>query len=268
MKRQPSLAFLALAISLIGTSAWADGWEGKRPIPPACVSPFAGAYLGLAAGYAQQRVEATIEEPQAPAFGQTFSDNEGGFTFGGYVGYNFQRCSRFVFGIETDFNYLGTSPTAYDIEVFPGVGTETSAFESSMDWFGTLRGRLGIAVHNHLLLYATGGLAYGRADHTLSDDCPGCVNGITNLGTVSQSNDFTKAGWTVGGGAELLHDSRWFLRAEALYVDLGSETHYYSFNFPGVGTASTVVKWDDQFWVARVGLSYKFGAREHVVPLK
>ena len=48
----------------------------------------------------------------------------------------------FLFGIETDFNFLNTSPTAHDIETFP-VGTETTSLESSIDWFGTLRGRLG-----------------------------------------------------------------------------------------------------------------------------
>jgi outer membrane immunogenic protein len=232
------------------------------------LSPFAGSYLGVAAGYAQQRVEVTSEAPGAPAFGQTFKDNEGGFTFGGYVGYNFQRCSRVVFGIETDFNYINTSPTAYDIEVFPA-GTETTSLESSMDWFGTLRGRLGYAVHNHVLLYATGGLAYGRADHRFNDDCPGCQAGVPGLGSIGQSDSVTKAGWTVGGGSEVLHDDRWFLRAEALYVDLGSETHSGNFALSNGATAGYVAKWDDQFWVARLGVAYKFGEREHrAVPLK
>jgi outer membrane immunogenic protein len=237
------------------------------------VSPFAGAYVGLAAGYAQQRVEVTNEQPGAPAFGQTFSDNEGGFTFGGYAGYNWQRCGhRFVFGIETDFNYLNTSPTAFDIETFAGGLTETTSLESSIDWFGTLRGRLGFVVHDHVLLYATGGLAYGRADHTLGDDCPGCSGTPPIAGfAFSQSNDVTKAGWTVGGGGEFVHDDRWFLRAEALYVDLGSETHFYAVNIPGLtGPVTSAAKWDDQFWVARLGVAYKFGAREHreIVPLK
>jgi outer membrane immunogenic protein len=259
---------MTLALSALGTSAWADGWEGKRPIPPPCVSPFAGSYLGLAAGYAQQRVEVTNEDPAALAFGQTFKDTEGGFTFGGYTGYNWQRCGhRFVFGIETDFNYINTSPTAYDIEVF-GVGTETTSLESSIDWFGTVRGRLGFVVHDRVLLYGTGGLAYGRADHRFSDDCPGCQGGVTGLGTIGQSDSVTKAGWTVGGGGELLHD-RWFLRAEALYVDLGSETHSGTFALSNGATAGYIAKWDDQFWVARLGIAYKFGEREHhVVPLK
>jgi outer membrane immunogenic protein len=257
MKRQRSRAFLVLAFGLISAHAWADGWEGKHPIPMTCMNgPFAGAYVGGAAGYAQQRVEVTNEDPGAPAFGQSFADSSGSVSFGGYAGYNWQRCSRFVFGIETDFNFINADPTAHDIEVFP-VGIETTSLESSMDWFGTLRGRLGYAIHESLLLYGTGGLAYGRADHTLRDDCPACVGGFTGF-PVSQSNNVTKAGWTVGGGAEYLHDTHWFLRAEALYVDLGSDSQFYQFNLP-VGTATTTAKWDDQFWVARLGISYKFG---------
>jgi outer membrane immunogenic protein len=31
-----------------------------------------------------------------------------------------------------------------------------------VDWYGTLRARLGVLAANHVMLYATGGLAYGR----------------------------------------------------------------------------------------------------------
>jgi outer membrane immunogenic protein len=56
-------------------------------------------------------------------------------------------------------------------------------------------------------------------------------------------------------------------RAEALFVDLGSETHEYTIDAcPGGCTA--IAKYDDEFWVGRLGVTYKFGAREEVVPLK
>lgn len=263
MKRQGSPVILALALSLLATNAWADGWEGKHPLPLLCTAPFAGAYFGIAAGYVQQRAE--IDNL---TLGTEFDDREGSFTFGGYTGYNWQRCGHpLVFGIEADFNYINTSPTAFDIETGPTALTETTSLESSIDWLGTVRGRAGYVVHDRLLLYATGGLAYANFDHTLSDDCVGCGNSVFNLGPFSQSNSGTKAGWTVGGGAELLHDSHWLLRAEALYVDLGSETHTYVLPTP-VATANADTKWDDQLWLARLGISYKFGERERVVPLK
>jgi outer membrane immunogenic protein len=270
MKRRPSLVFVTLALSLFATNAWADGWVGKHPVPPPCLSPFAGAYLGLAAGYGQQRSEVTNTNPAAADFGLTFSDNDGAFTFGGYAGYNFQRCgSRFVFGVETDINYLNTEPTSVITEFVPpaqgGVGNEITTLESSIDWFGTLRGRAGWAIHDTALIYATAGLAYAKPDHRFSD--------VSDLaGSLGQTNSPTQAGWTVGGGAELVHNSNWFLRAEGLYVDLGSESHSGTFPVTVLGAPNTAVyaaDWDDRFWVARLGVAYKFGERrERAVPLK
>ena len=121
-------------------------------------------------------IEVTFLSQIAP--GLKFSDSDDSFTFGGYVGYNWQRCcSPFVFGIETDFNWQDASPTAFDREP-PGAGgfPETTSLESTINWFGTLRGRAGYVVHDHLLLYATGGLAYANVDHKFSDDCVGCGN--------------------------------------------------------------------------------------------
>jgi outer membrane immunogenic protein len=136
-----------------------------------------------------------------------------------------------------------------------------------MVWFGTLRARAGIVVHQDWLLYATGGLAYAQIEHTLSDDCVGCGNSPFNLGQFTQSNRDMKTGWTVGGGMEFLHGPHWRLRAEALYFDLGSDTHTYVVVAPA-GTATAVAKWNDQFWVVRLGLSYAFGASDAGVSLK
>jgi outer membrane immunogenic protein len=268
MMRQLKLVFWAFGFSVLGTNAWADGMVQHAAAPACCEAPFAGAYFGAALGYGRQRVDIDNE-----SLGTNFKDSESGITFGGYVGYNWQRCcSPLVFGVETDFNYLNTSPTAFDVE--PGIGPnagliETTSLKSRMDWFGTLRARAGYTVHDDWLLYATGGLAYAQVDHTLNDNCVGCATSPLNLGTFQQSNKDSKVGWTAGGGVEFLHDSHWLLRAEALFVDLGSETHTYVVTAPGIGTGTAIANWDDQFWVARLGVAYKFGDPGCcVVPLK
>ena len=245
--RRPYRLALALGFSMLATHAWADG----RP----CAEPFAGAYLGVGVGYGRQKVEVDNATINAK-----FSDESAGATVGGYLGYNWQRCDH-VFGIETDLNYLGASPTAFDREP-PGPSglPETTSLESRMDWFGTLRARAGFVVHEDLLFYATGGLAYSRVKQTLFDDCVGCGNSALNLGPFFQSDRDTKFGWTVGGGAEFLHDSNWRLRAEALYVDLGDNSRTYLVVVPGVGTGVAATKWNDQFWLARLGLTYAFDA--------
>ncbi len=253
MMRQLSLVCWALALGSLATNAWADGVPlAHTKLRPCGDGPFAGAYVGAAVGYGQQRAEIRDQQPGSPTFGAKFHNNEGGVTFGGYTGYNWQ-CDHIVFGVETDFNWLGTSPTAF---------VDTSSLESKLDWFGTVRGRLGFVAHEDLLLYATGGLAYASVDHTFSDTNVGGA-----FGPFSQSNTDTKAGWTAGLGAEYMHDCCWLLRAETLFVDLGSETHGY------VAAACPLpcqanLRWDDQFWVARLGLTYRFHEREPVVPLK
>ncbi len=66
------------------------------------------------------------------------------------------------------------------------------------------------------LVYATGGLAIG--EQKFSED-------ITQYNFIYQLNGTTSktsAGWTVGGGGEWAFDNNWSLKAEYLYVDLGS----------------------------------------------
>ena len=144
----------------------------------------------------------------------TIDGGQTAFTAGGLLGYNYQM-DNILFGLEADFNYLGFSDDSnrsfplgnYDF-------TTKSSFEA--DWFGTIRGRLGYAFDN-LLIYGTGGLAYGHmsADGKVVQDDAG------TLTTWKGSTETTNWGWTVGGGAEYGIDN-WSLGLEYLYVDLGS----------------------------------------------
>jgi outer membrane immunogenic protein len=245
MTRQQSLVALASFFSVVTTSTWAV--EPLHSFPQ-----FTGPYIGAAVGYGRQKVNVDNE-----TLGTSFSREEGGAVVGGYAGYNWQFCGPYLLGMEADFNYLNASSTAFDIETGPTGLNETTSLRSRMDWFGTLRVRAGYLIHEDFLLYATGGLAYARVDHTLHDNCVGCGNSTSNLGPFSQSNNNTKTGWTAGGGGEFAFDPHWLLRGEALYVDLGSDTHRYVVVTPAA-TGISVAKWNDQFWVARVGLAYQF----------
>jgi outer membrane immunogenic protein len=206
--------------------------------------PFDGPYIGANLGYGHSR--ASQSAPPA-ALEPDISGSDNGFTVGGLVGFN-RQCGHVVLGIEADFNYLGfEASTAWPDPIF---------LKDKVDWFGTVRGRAGVTVHSGALIYVTGGLAYADTSHTLFDP---------NLPFRQTDNDF-KTGWTIGGGVDLIHDVRWLLRAEALYVDLGSKTRTYTFTGCGVSCTGTAT-WDDSFWVARLALIYKFGVREPV-PLK
>jgi outer membrane immunogenic protein len=246
-----ALGALVFAVS----DARADGSLKDTPAAPIadagrCMGGnFSGAYIGVHLGGGSLHSEQTgVDSP-------TISENDGSFTIGEHSGYNVQ-CGRVLFGIESDFNYFGGD----NVFGCPGCG---QSVESDMNWFGTLRGRVGLVRDENLLIFATAGLAYAKVDHTFDDPEP-----LNESDPFHQSNKNTEFGWTAGGGLEFMRDGRWSLRADALYVDLGTETHNYTYEGCDVD-CSTRIKWDDAFWVARVGLTYHFGRREaEVVPLK
>jgi outer membrane immunogenic protein len=242
MTRHQSATILVLALGLLGTDV-----QAAEPLPQ-----FSGTYIGAAVGFGSRKVE-----NENLSLLMSFSDQENAATAGGYIGYNWIVCAPYLLGIETDINWLGGSPTALDIEFGPTGLNETTRLNSSMDWFGTLRGRAGYVIHDSLLIYATGGLAYARVKHTLSDNCVGCGNSPLNLGPFTQSNSGNQVGWTAGGGAELLHAGNWLVRGEVLYVNLGSDTNSYIIDTP-IATANSLGKWTDEFWIGRIGIAYQF----------
>jgi outer membrane immunogenic protein len=126
-------------------------------------------------------------------------DVSGGL-IGATVGYNVQL-GQVVFGVEGDIDWSGIKGDMNPV-LCPGGCTTRN------HWLATVRGRIGYAF-DRFLPYLTGGLALGNIDATL----PGLV-GI----------DQTNAGWTIGGGIEFGVTNNVSLKAEYLYVDLGSVT--------------------------------------------
>ena len=150
------------------------------------------------------------------------STHDTGFTGGVSAGYNWQY-DQMVFGLETDISLMSLNGTMKrdvtglfeDYYQTPGLKV-TDNMNYSVDSFGTVRGRLGLAVDN-ILIYGTGGLAYGFVDAEAT------VHGRDIVGEERwrASNSEWTMGWTVGGGIEYGID-RWSIGAEMLYVDLSS----------------------------------------------
>ena len=244
MTRGLTLAFLGSIVSLLATPVATPASAQGYPY-------FTGPYIGAAVGFGSHHNDVTNQA------GVEVKDTDTGATIGGYAGYNWLM-TCFLLGLETDFNWLNTSPTGFDVEVGPTGLTETAALNSDMRWYGTTRIRLGYLLQENWLLYVTGGIAYAKINHSLNDDCVGCGNSAFNLGTFSQSNSDTKTGGTIGGGTEFFFGPHWGVRAEALFVDLGSSTHTYIITTP-LATGTSTSKFEDDFWVGRIGLTYAFG---------
>jgi outer membrane immunogenic protein len=133
-----------------------------------------------------------------------------------------------------------------------------------LDWFGTTRGRIGYLPAERILLYATGGLAYGGFSGSSLFGVVG-TNAL-DLGAWSS----TKAGWTVGAGAEAALGSNWSVKFEYLYMDLGnvggsSATNIVTTVLRTTTTLAYVFNTRFTDNIVRVGLNYKFGGPDAVV---
>lgn len=183
-------------------------------VPTVPVFTWTGLYAGVSGGYIGERSKMS----GAAANGL----DADGALLGGDIGYNWQT-GALVFGLETDLAYSTAKGSAT-------VGITTQS--SKIDALGTVRGRVGYAV-DRALFYVTGGLAYGDARDRATT--------AASYASVSA----WRTGWTLGGGIEYAVTPNWTVRAEGLYVDLGSQS---------VGT----YKFKDTAVVARVGVNYRF----------
>jgi outer membrane immunogenic protein len=231
MKRKitSGLAIYALLVAApLNIAGAADMPVKALPIAPAApVSDWTGFYVGGNAGYgwsSQTDQISAIADPAAILGGVSGAATAvplktEGFVGGGQAGYNWQVSPAWLLGLEADLSSGNTSNT----NAVPG--TDTSRImtaQEKLDWFGTVRGRIGVLPSDRFLAYVTGGLAYGHGSlSTALSRTSGCAGNICNAGSVSD----TKAGWSLGGGVEWAFASNWSMKAEYLYVDLGSLSH-------------------------------------------
>jgi outer membrane immunogenic protein len=235
----------------------------KAPVAPV-VAPYSwtGCYVGGNAGYSWGRARGNVYAPDIGAFGLPtsfpVSFNPDGFIGGGQIGCNWQLNTSWVVGLEADFQgsaekhgrTLSDPFTFIDGEGI-GTGVLTQSLEAKIKWFGTVRGRAGFLVTPTIMVYGTGGLAYGRTSltDTISISAP-------VPSTVTFSSSKTRVGWTAGAGVEgaLFNSNNWTWKVEYLYIDLGSQ--HGSGVDPVIGNYSWDVKFTDH--IARVGFNYKF----------
>jgi outer membrane immunogenic protein len=180
-----------------------------------------------------------------------------GFLGGGQIGYNWQS-GTWVFGIEADFD--GASAKGDTTAVFPGGGgfvPVTTTFHRELDWLATVRGRLGVTVAPAFLVYTTGGLAVGETKIGNSFICPTCAPPSSTEASTANVNSNTAAGWTVGAGAEWMFSPNWSVKAEYLYVDLGSHSSTIAYTY-GANTSSLTSTVRDTDHIVRGGINFHF----------
>jgi outer membrane immunogenic protein len=251
----------AMALAMAGIAQAAD-LPLKAP-PPAPVYSWTGWYLGVNLGDSWSSSNSTtfsgspFTDPffAANIFPTTLSTNPHGFAGGLQTGYNWQLSSAWVIGAETDIQIsrYQSSATVTPVPTVPFPPVTTQAIQQST-WFGTLRARLGFLLTPTVLLYGTGGLAYGQADTSFNTEFAGTTCGPFTC--ITGDNSSIRTGWAGGGGIEWMLAPHWTLRAEYLYLDLGSNsvTATSPFTTPFAFTASSTFHEN----IARAALNFGF----------
>ena len=267
-----TLLFGIWTAALVGSPAFAADMPVKAPPAPA-LAPYnwGGFYIGGNVGYSWGRIDTDVNAANLAQFGfTTFSQslNSNGVIGGGQIGYNWQF-DKWVFGLETDFQgsaeknsvtrnpFNVSAPIPGIVPPIIGLATFNQTLEAKIEWFGTVRGRLGLLLTPAVLLYGTGGLAYGRIEADSFATLTTSFGGIPLLTSASSISDSkTKFGWTLGGGIEgTIPSTRdWTWKVEYLYIDLGSINT--AGRDPALGAFGVRTNVTDN--IVRAGLNYRF----------
>ncbi|PDT87009.1 hypothetical protein CO669_27535 [Bradyrhizobium sp. Y36] len=257
MKKLTAIA-LFLAFCPVAASA-ADLAVKARPVAVDPGYSWSGFYIGVNGGYAWNNSSdvavsgtplITVSQPGTVPF--TVGLRPEGYLIGGQVGWNYQFGAGLV-GIEADFDYADINHSRNVDLPIVGTNVRTSASEK-IDFFGTVRGRLGGIVSQRLLLFVTGGLAYANVRDTAN------INEFFNapvLGRqfIANASDL-RFGWTLGAGAEWAFARNWSAKAEYLYYDLGSRTITGGQTNP-VGADFATYNFSTRGSIVKAGLNYK-----------
>jgi len=187
---------------------------------------------------------------------------------GGQFGYNWRLSPSWMMGLEADFDGSGVNGSSGRVVSLaaPSTGTATVNTSATQDFLGTVRGRVGFIPTPSLLLYGTGGFAYGQQSTSSS------VVFLPTGDTYSGSRSNMREGFAAGGGAEWEFAPQWSLKAEYLYVDLGgggnnsvriTNAAVTGVN-SGAGFNSSLNTHEN---VVRVGVNYHFGVAPPPPPM-
>ena len=164
------------------------------------------------------------------------------------IGYNWQM-GNFVLGVEADAQAANVEGSASQTFPFVPIATVEADASTELDWFGTARLRLGYVPTERLLIYGTGGFAFGETTTNASY----AVTGLVNLSD-SLSEKTSRTGWAAGAGAEYALTDNWTVKAEYLYTDLGEED---VLNIDETALSASLNS-DVKFHTVRLGVNYKF----------
>ena len=151
-------------------------------------------------------------------------DDESGFVLGGRAGYDVYA-GGVILGVVGDVTFPEATDSVSAFSTTPAFYT----FTRDLQWMSGLRGRIG-AGNDHVLAYATGGVALGRIEHVFATS--NLVNTFVPIGSDEDDEDEEEEeeddgdesdfawGYQLGGGVELWISNNVAVSAEYLFTTL------------------------------------------------
>ena len=253
-----TLTALAAIFTMTAAASAADLPSKKAvALPPPPAMTWNGAYVGinLGGGWTNGSISNGTTSYVSPTTGNlvtvlpTSNNGSLGVIGGVTAGYNYQVSPMFVVGAETDFqgstigsgvnpnNYLGVAA----LNAATGSEFVQANVGKNINWFGTVRGRVGIVpLMPNLMLYGTGGFAYADVQR---------VGGL--------NNSSIQTGWTAGGGVEYKFTPAWSTKVEYLYTNVSGNNQNTWFNTgANINNVNNKTEWN----TIRAGINYNFMA--------
>ncbi len=253
--RVPYLAWTGFYVGINGGYAWGNSSVAYRANDPAALAGTCGG--GGAPGPKGQCITSV-------------DFRRDGAVAGGQFGFNWQVNSHWLVGAEADYQWSNLDGQVSSSFRLGNVGATTMAVGQTVESFGTVRARAGVLLAPPLLLYGTGGFAFGQVHENLSVPA-GASKGLTaggfsyacTIGTAcfAGSASQTLLGWSAGAGAEYAITSNLIFRTELLYVHLSAPTVTVAATAVAAGTApaSFAAGFSSVYFaVMRGGLNYRF----------
>jgi opacity protein-like surface antigen len=268
---------------MLGMMQAARAEPATKASPPNAASYFrwTGAYIGTNFGYGfgHSHTDALFSDASlgTPLLATGSSVKFNGVLGGAQAGYNWQA-GHWLLGLEIDIQH--TNQRATTSYVCPGAvcNSGITGFDApaslvhsqELDWFGTLRARIGVTATPDVLLYATGGVAVARLAHVgtisgasvaplLDENGAPVLDDKGNPVTATRSNSAslfehtTKLGWAAGAGVERHLIGNLSGKIEYLHMSFGADS-VSAGNATPLALALRSRITDD---IVRVGLNYR-----------
>ncbi|QUS39441.1 TonB-dependent heme/hemoglobin receptor family protein [Tardiphaga alba] len=252
----PGRTFYATLTGTLGNSDPLPRWHtlSGRSGATAGRTDWTGLYAGghVGSGAAQLQGITTDLDGSTNGISPAESANQDlrSLLFGGQVGFNYQFANRMVVGLEADWSrslFKGQQSAFITQGGLAGTGNLEAKMHYDIDWLSTLRARVGYALDNNLLVYATGGVAVAHEtqsrDQYRSDVAGSAApdGNVTNLFAVEQLS-MTRTGFTVGFGGEYAINDRWSIKAEYGYVHFPKKSAQFRNARAGTGRAYSSIE--------------------------